>query len=806
MSINFEEILKELEYRVEHGIIDLTKEEQVTTLVEILRENKVSDANEMAQKARVLFSYLMEAVKKGDAGLEAAMDFFKGKKYKNSKGNEVAFSTAIGYNDPSDLAHNSAMDDLESFLNANKGKYGSIEKVKKSEPEEPKANVFGKDKGGAVFTPKSEPTDISSKPSEKPKSTSKSAESTEKPKPSRRINPDEGQTVKEVNEKEIDDVISKYVSTGEPTPDEMGDIKEGYSEQDMAEGYSDDEFYSKEHQSLLSKEKIKIRQAPYKMDKSTRQQLKEAGFPEKYIKFLERCINTQVKGKKPSVTELIKQGGAGQIQSQFGEVMAMAFMSIRDPKIRRQMADVLNNEINKSSDEFGGGKASPIATKDWVEASLSHAESFDSAMDEKYGKGSWKFEGASWDIKDDVESMGLDYKNKGFSTDVLLRIQPLKNGKPSGPALAQKCSLKKDEAIFFFNGSINEVNNFVLNFLDERGRKKVRGYESIISKSKSKIPEEKAAALAAAEKITGLTGNKAIQQLKNSADGLREDAFNKAPKDIQKSITLIREFPNKQINSAVTMAKKINTDYKNVNKIVDNTKDIGEEDKDFAKMSYEIVKKCKGSKDSALCIKEQLEKKGEDSGDERVCKVSVMAAKVAIAAGDKSAKNMLDSHYNLANEAGNALMKTLPDSPELMGGLMQKLAEAFPMKTCMNGEEFMLIDGMKVTQKTLQTVFGVSSYDELQEGLKLKKMPNGEFVLVYGAKTKSGTDIPIGIVGARQKGKGYVGSVGFEIACSDEFAHSIAEANDKNGDMSISNKKALARIGSTLEKRKNKKK
>jgi hypothetical protein len=60
MSINFQEILKELEYRVEYGIIDLTKEEQVTKLTQILRENGVSDANEMAQKARVYFSYLNE--------------------------------------------------------------------------------------------------------------------------------------------------------------------------------------------------------------------------------------------------------------------------------------------------------------------------------------------------------------------------------------------------------------------------------------------------------------------------------------------------------------------------------------------------------------------------------------------------------------------------------------------------------------------------------------------------------------------------------------------------------------------------
>ena len=67
MIINFQEILKELEYRVEHGIIDLTKEEQVTKLVEILRENGISDANEMAQKARVYFSYINEALPKMSA-------------------------------------------------------------------------------------------------------------------------------------------------------------------------------------------------------------------------------------------------------------------------------------------------------------------------------------------------------------------------------------------------------------------------------------------------------------------------------------------------------------------------------------------------------------------------------------------------------------------------------------------------------------------------------------------------------------------------------------------------------------------
>ncbi len=59
--MNFEEILLELSYRVPEGIVNLTKESHVNTLVEILKENGVDDANEIAQKARVYFSYINEA-------------------------------------------------------------------------------------------------------------------------------------------------------------------------------------------------------------------------------------------------------------------------------------------------------------------------------------------------------------------------------------------------------------------------------------------------------------------------------------------------------------------------------------------------------------------------------------------------------------------------------------------------------------------------------------------------------------------------------------------------------------------------
>ena len=92
MIPNFQEILKELEYRVEHGIIDLNKEEQVTKLTQILKENGVSNANEMAQKARVYFSYINEVTKKQPLDKVLAQKFIN-----PETDREVTVASALGY-------------------------------------------------------------------------------------------------------------------------------------------------------------------------------------------------------------------------------------------------------------------------------------------------------------------------------------------------------------------------------------------------------------------------------------------------------------------------------------------------------------------------------------------------------------------------------------------------------------------------------------------------------------------------------------------------------------------------------------
>ena len=65
MYPNFDEILEELSYKV--GIVDLTKESHKKELVKLLRERRIDSAQQLADRASVVFEYIKEATKKDPA-------------------------------------------------------------------------------------------------------------------------------------------------------------------------------------------------------------------------------------------------------------------------------------------------------------------------------------------------------------------------------------------------------------------------------------------------------------------------------------------------------------------------------------------------------------------------------------------------------------------------------------------------------------------------------------------------------------------------------------------------------------------
>jgi len=150
MNIDFQEILKELEYRLPHGIINLNEEHQVTMLVQILRENGVDDANELAQRARVVFGYVNEASKTATQKKKPAAKPTKqvGTKFKafSKEGEKAVYFSTKNKMDAAIKKGSHISVDQKKKNDSDKEKRKTTNQSKKQEPKPATINVSAAEK------------------------------------------------------------------------------------------------------------------------------------------------------------------------------------------------------------------------------------------------------------------------------------------------------------------------------------------------------------------------------------------------------------------------------------------------------------------------------------------------------------------------------------------------------------------------------------------------------------------------------------------------------------------------------------
>ncbi len=152
MMNNFDDILLELGYRVPEGIVNLTKDHQVTELVNILRENGYENANELAQKARVYFSYLKEiddAKRRVKVPIETIMNQTVTNTDTKKK---IKVSSALQYKNSDNAGQQSAYQQAQAMFKDAGYDDSEITKISgDSKPEQPTPqgpNAFGVSGGG----------------------------------------------------------------------------------------------------------------------------------------------------------------------------------------------------------------------------------------------------------------------------------------------------------------------------------------------------------------------------------------------------------------------------------------------------------------------------------------------------------------------------------------------------------------------------------------------------------------------------------------------------------------------------------
>jgi len=151
--LNFDEILLELSYRVEGGIVDLTNETQLLILEDILRENGVTNVRELIEKARVYYTYLNEATKKKKKSSKPTSKADKAREQARKQGLTGKGGTAWGPKGQDIVTH--VIDKNDNLVKLEKPvdkKDFDKEKTDKDKTSTGGQAVYGPDGGGKVFS------------------------------------------------------------------------------------------------------------------------------------------------------------------------------------------------------------------------------------------------------------------------------------------------------------------------------------------------------------------------------------------------------------------------------------------------------------------------------------------------------------------------------------------------------------------------------------------------------------------------------------------------------------------------------
>jgi len=191
-------------------------------------------------------------------------------------------------------------------------------------------------------------------------------------------------------------------------------------------------------------------------------------FPKRYLKALERMMNTRPSGDATKWSHFSDiSGGAGQISAQAGELMTMMGVSMSNEEFTKLTESLLAHEsaLIKNNPALKA-ENSRIVTKSWIEAAKNNRQAILNRINLQYPGA--EIVVTSWDTKNEVEALGLkNYnKNKGFSSDMYAKIRL-----QDGSEILDEVSLKKSTLVNFLNSGTGKFSEWDADLPDEINQK-----------------------------------------------------------------------------------------------------------------------------------------------------------------------------------------------------------------------------------------------------------------------------------------------------------------------------------------------
>ena len=480
-------------------------------------------------------------------------------------------------------------------------------------------------------------------------------------------------------------------------------------------------------------------------------------FPKKYVKVLHRLLNTKNKGKI-TISDFTDAAGGGTLESTAGEIVSMIGMSIDDEEQANKFFDTLAEHTEKNNK---GKKNKGIIDESWVESARKVRQGIRDRYDRAFGKGNWKLKNSSWDIKEEVEALGVeDYRrDKGFSTDVYFTLEV------DGVTILDEVSLKKDKNANLLNSTSGRMLDIII-----RGNATTEEYErynSLYGKLTSELEDDDKEFLTEMKEkyyTEEIPDNVKVSKVKKKQEKMHNDNLSKnndaIRKDIDNFLSMSREEQlvvmerlRISLNQATNWATNNLDDYIKIMEGLKNTE--GELSLDNIKSTLKKLapKKSIGMRDTqkTSALLQQLNPESETQKDwEKIVENSHDHAKAT-------------ANYLLSNDKARE-------------GLLKSIREDFPLQALMSGEESMHLADLSADKDTLKNIFGVDSFEELEQNLKVRETPEPASI-VFSVKGKE--EIPISTINTRPDGIGYGGSWKLEMKVHPKFATELEKQNKK---------------------------
>jgi hypothetical protein len=505
---------------------------------------------------------------------------------------------------------------------------------------------------------------------------------------------------------------------------------------------------------------------------------KNTKFPKRYIKALERLMNLS-DTPKPTITDVLKDVGAGALNAQAGEIITMMGATIKDKDLAKEFFEKLRQHASADTTE------KPVITKSWIDSAERVRQGMFARYDEEYPNG-WEMSSSAWDVGGEVESLGLtDYKeNKGFSTDAYFVVGPT-----GGPGKLDEVSLKKGLAANLLNTTTGRVLDLIIR--GNASPAELKRYNEITSKPKSKQTAQEKRDLDAIEKTYatkkyGFTDDTNVDKVKEKQQKKQDDILDNP--DFISHVTTARnnlsDVQIKEIAASMSIKKAdeaiiIDIIKNDIPALLKTLKHPVDREKLFnAIMQLQV--------DNG--IKVPRNKNGSFKFDSRkVGKYVVMMTRMA-AMDDpttetaKGWSNSSDPNAPGLKESSNghstAVAKQFLKNSEWRSGLIDSIKEDFPLKALFTNEEKMHLGEFGIDQAVLMEIFKpAKNFEQLKQGLTISDVPPPPGIVYQATIKGKNVTIPIAKMTNRPDGVGYGENWKLEFSLHPGFKKSVKQAN-----------------------------